>query len=271
MSNMQKSILKPEWKDIIRKNCHFYYDYNDSDRSWFEQILISFLRDTEFFGHRITITDEIKITIGGWAVRMLMKLKSGSFYYSHVKVVKVYPGHDLKSGALGEMENGIFYCQICLAWDDVKKSISNHEMGSNTVLHEFAHALDQMDRAMNGVPAMLLRECEIKQWKTVFTPDYILNNSKGKAIWDYLGLSRWKEYDPGNSSCVDLPEMFSVATEKYFEDAERLNRVAPEMYEQMNILYKQDTLSSVQSPVYFDRFLDVFEKIWDFFKKLKIG
>lgn|GEM_PF-1638072 len=236
--------MNSEWRRILSSNCHFYDDYDDSSRDWFEKILTRFLSDTDFVGQDIEITDEIRLTIAGWAVRMITNLGLGSYYYSHVTAIKVYPGHEVKSDVLGLMESGVFYCQICLAWDEVRDAIANAQSGSNTVLHEFAHALDLLDRKTNGVPTVLLSKDELDNWKAVFNHEYLFGGARGEVLWNYFQMSLWHGEGFKACSSVDMAEVFAVATEKYFEDTKRFNRVAPDLYEQMNILYKQDLLHS---------------------------
>lgn len=236
--------MKPEWRNILNNNCYFYSTYNCSERSRFEQILMTFLNNTRFKGYGIEINDKIKVTIAGWAMRMLTKLPLGAHYFSHVETVKVYPGSQLNEDAVGLMENGICYCHISLAWGDIRKDIKHPKKGSNTVLHEFAHALDLLDRKMDGSTPIIFDKKEIKQWQSIFSSDFILNNPRGKKIWSYLGLSRWRKYNIKTNSSVLTSEMFAVSTEKYFEDTRRLKKIAPEIFRQLNLLYKQSQLNS---------------------------
>ncbi len=215
---------------------------------------MAFLTNTEFVGQGIELTDKMRVTVAGWAVRLLMRLPFGASHYYHVEMVTIHPGNQVSSSSQGEMRGGFFYCHIYLAWGDVLTSIKKPNQGSNAVLHEFAHALDLLDREMDGVPSVLLNDRRVEQWSKVFSSNYILEHPKGKKLWDYLGLSRWREYDKSSLDCVDISELFAVATEKYFEDTARLHRIAPELYRQMNLLYKQHMLHKFKGN-WFDRLI----------------
>jgi len=80
---------------------------------------------------------------------------------------------------------------------------------------------------------------------------------------------REKKYDKEDNLCVDVSEMFAVATEKYFEDTKRLNSIAPEIYQQMNIVYKQNILIEKSSLSHFQRALDYLGQLSKSLKKLK--
>lgn len=224
---------------ILQKNCYFYSNYNDSTKKWFLQILEKIINTTKFTGHGIDISDEIKITISGWGARMLIGMPLGAYYVSHVEVIKVYPGYKVEDKVLGRYQDGSFYGHIQLDWENIQKEIKSPNKGSSTIIHEFAHSIDAIDRIIDGTPSGVLLKSERDSWKEVFNSNYILNNPKGKKIWKYLELKRWDDWPD-----IDISEMFATASEKYFEDPIKLNRLAPEIYEQLKILYKQDMLQS---------------------------
>lgn len=249
-------------EEILNKNCYFYTSYTKREKRWFNEILGRFLIETKFLGHNIDISDEIKIIIGAWAVRMIVNLPFGSYYYSHVDIVNVYSGHTVPSGALGQLRDGVFYCYVDLAWDDVMQSINDNSCKSSTIIHEFAHALDQKDRIINGVPSQALHHDQIENWKLIFNSVYFIKHPKINKIWKYFELSRWNEFKAGNQSCIEIGEVFAVASEKYFEDPKQLKRIAPEIYEQLNLLFKQDTASLKIKESFGSMVLTYFLKFW---------
>ncbi len=244
-------------EEILKKNCYFYSQYNYLVKRWFHQVLERFLVEIKFLGHGIDITNEIKITIGAWAVRVILKLPFGAYYYSHISVINIYPGDELPSGNIGEMVDGVFYCHVNLAWSDVQESIREKKSKSSTIIHEFVHALDQKDRITNGVPSLIIPFDQIEEWQSIFNAKYFIEHSKIKKIWNYFGLFRWSVYKAGDPSCVDVSEVLSVASEKYFEDPKKLNRIVPEVYEQLNKTFLQDTLKKHRSVfmIFWQRFV----------------
>lgn len=177
---------------------------------------------------------------------MIMGLPLGSYYFSHVKVINIFPDYEVSQDAIGEMDSGYFYCHINSAWKSIKKDVGKKN-GCNIILHEFAHSLDLLDRIANGFPGALLNKDESQYWNKYFSSEYILNTSQGKKIWKYLALSRWSQNADYPSEGVDIAEMFAVATEKYFEDTAKLNKISPEIYQLLDIVYKQNLLQNINN------------------------
>jgi len=229
-------------ENFLRANCHFYRDFSPTDKAWFEKMVDTFLDATNFVGQGAEITPEMRATVAGWAVRLLMRLPFGISHYYHLKTVTIHSGNQHGSSTSSEIKDGFFYCHVHLQWDEVEDAIRNHNNGSNSVLHQFARVLDLLDREMDGVPTALLNPRRLDQWNTIVNASYVLDHRKSKKVWDYLGLSRWRDYDKRDTGCVDVSALFAVATEKYFEDTVRFNRIAPDLYRQMNLLYQQHML-----------------------------
>ena len=96
---------------------------------------------------------------------------------------------------------------LVLSWDDVLADAAGSRTGSNVVLHEFAHELDDEDGEANGAPA-LERGQSYADWARVL----------GAA---YERLRR--DAERGHESVLDdygaqnPAEFFAVATEAFFE------------------------------------------------------
>jgi Mlc titration factor MtfA (ptsG expression regulator) len=120
---------------------------------------------------------------------------------------------------------------IVLAWDAVKKAGRHPERGHNLVVHEFAHKLDLLDGAVDGVPPLGSAE-EYQRWSDVCRAEYRaleLRAEQGRpGPLDTYGL-----VSPG--------EFFAVATEAFFDQPLALQRQHPALYEVLQNFYRQDT------------------------------
>ena len=227
------------WVDCY---CWFYKDLSAPKQAKFIRLLNAFIQDTNFIGVGITITDEMRIAVGGWAVFLVLNMPLDITWYQRIEQISIFPGDCLKhqGQSLGQMNSGSHYCQIELAWDEVRNSSTKAFVSSNTVLHEFAHSLDYIDRVIDGSPSVLLKAGEREVWEKAFSTGYIFEKRthKRNQLWHFFGLGRWNEFDPDNPGCVDVGELFAVSTELFFESPRSLLRQAPEIYQCLVMLYK---------------------------------
>ena len=119
--------------------------------------------------------------------------------------------------------------EACLSWDDVVPGARDAADGSNVVLHEFAHQLDQEDGESDGAP--LLASTALRTWGRVLGAEYERLREEvaadPRSVLDACGAS-------------DRPEFFAVATESFFERPLQLEREHPELYQQLKQFYGQD-------------------------------
>ena len=67
---------------------------------------------------------------------------------------------------------------LILSWKDARPGVHPHGLGSNVILHEFAHKLDMLDGSADGTPP-LHPDMELRAWIDTFTETY---NSLRKRI-----------------------------------------------------------------------------------------
>lgn len=107
-----------------------------------------------------------------------------------------------------------------------------HGLGSNVILHEFAHKLDMFDGYADGTP-ILHPDMRLQDWVKIFT-----------AAYDHLR----EDIEDNTRTSIDPyaaekpAEFFAVVTEEFFEVPERLHRYHPNIYEQLRLFYRQDPL-----------------------------
>ncbi|MBT8439640.1 MAG: zinc-dependent peptidase [Gammaproteobacteria bacterium] len=243
----------------IQRYCWFYEFLSKENQQEFRNLLEVFLKDANFTGVGIEITREIRIAVGGWAVFLVLNRPLAISWYRHIERISIYPGDSLKTGdSLGQMIDGSHYCQIHLAWDEVRESSTKATVSRNTILHEFAHSLDNLDRNIDGHPRLLLSRDEYSRWEDVFCEDYIHNrhDSDRNRLWKFFGLGAWNEFDANDPSCVDVGALFAVSTEMFFECPSQLLDHAPEIYECLNMLYKFDPIKDFPKKPKFSRAWD---------------
>jgi MtfA peptidase len=142
----------------------------------------------------------------------------------------VHVGDDVLSGEAWEQG------PVILAWDEV--DASGRGTGFNVVAHEFAHKLDYLDGAMNGLP-LLHADMSVARWNAVF-----------QAAFDALCASVERGEDPWlDPYAAENPaEFFAVCSELFFDLPEGLAAEHPDVYAQLAAYYRQDPAAAAHVP-----------------------
>lgn len=119
---------------------------------------------------------------------------------------------------------------VILSWADAKPGSHPHGSASNVILHEFAHKLDMLNGAANGMPPLhadMVRE----RWTA----------SLSQAFEDlYHRVERHHQTTIDPYAAESPAEFFAVLTEVFFEQPARLHHLYPDVYEQLRLFYRQD-------------------------------
>lgn len=230
------------WRAIVEKNVPFFRRLSPVDQAELLGHVVVFLEEKTFEGcGGLEITDEVRVSIAAQAC-VLMLHDPDPQYFSDVSTVLVYPsayvapsierrpdGTIVEGGGvrLGEAwTRG----EVILAWDHVLGGAADVRDGRNVVLHEFAHKLDQEDGAADGAPTLPTRS-QYVAWARVLGHEFhALQTSVAKrrrTVLDAYGATNPAEF-------------FAVATECFFEKGSAMRRKHPELYGQLQLLYRQD-------------------------------
>lgn len=178
------------------------------------------------------------------ALGCLPILELGLDWYRGWYSILIYPGgfrarheyrdesglvHEQVSDLIGEAwDSG----PLVLSWDDIQNGAVLD--GYNVVLHEFAHKLDMLNGAVNGMPP-LHRDMSRRDWTRAFT-DAWNHAQAAAAAGQETVIDRYALESPG--------EFFAVACETFFELPERLYTGYPAVYAQLCRFFRQDPLDS---------------------------
>lgn len=154
------------------------------------------------------------------------RLRSVLLYPSAYKVKSEHGGEDVRLGE--SWHSG----SVILAWESVRAGGRNEEDGHHVTLHEFAHQLDQVDGAADGVPE-LQGTGSYREWAEVFGNAYEHFQRK-------LDGGRRTVIDPYGAT--NPAEFFAVATETFYEKPAQLYEHFPKVYDQLREYYQVDPL-----------------------------
>ena len=204
-----------------------------------EQALVFLHEKTLVPAGGLALTDAMRVRIAVLACLPVLEL--GVDCYDDVLSVVVYPdefivpereivdeagvvhvGDDVLSGEAWEQG------PVVLSWKDVEASGIGE--GFNVVAHEFAHKLDLLDGAFDGMPP-LHREMRARDWIAAFQSAYddlVKRVERGQKTW----------IDP--YAAEEPAEFFAVCTELFFDVPAEFRRRYPAVYAQLAAFFRQD-------------------------------
>lgn len=216
-----------DWHRIIDERLPFYADLDETLRETFRDELQVFLSRVEFFGAAdLEITDDIRVTIGGSAVRLILGLDDS--FYDRLKEIVVYP-HDYRhpdedgTHVLGEAHD---FGTVVLSWPAVLAGLSRPTDGHDTAVHEFAHVLDKTSLGFDGTPRLRARE-DYAVWGDVLSHHYHRLSDGKQPETDILRMY----------GAINEAEFFAVATEAFFERTDEMREKAPDLFEVLAKFY----------------------------------
>jgi len=243
--------LPGDWESVIQRRVSYYHVLPAGQQEDLRALIQVFLDEKPFEGCAgLKITDEIRLTISGYACILL--LGGQSDLYPKLRTILVYP-HGYLAPRFGRQPDGTVseglqprsgeswsFGNIVLSWSDILRDAANPQSGRNIVFHEFAHQLDTESGSAQGAP-VLPSNARYAEWTRVLTIEYeslIRSIEQGReSLLDEYGATSPAEF-------------FAVATECFFLKSLELKLQHPELYTQMKLYYRQDpTNYSGQWPV----------------------
>ncbi|TFH44556.1 MAG: zinc-dependent peptidase [Lysobacterales bacterium] len=199
-----------------------------------------FLHDKVFEGaDSLILTDAMRVTVALQACLPILNL--GLDWYDGWVSVILYPAGFIPSREYTD-ETGVVHRArhalsgeswlrgpVILSWPDVLPADTSS--GHNVVIHEFAHKLDMLDGAANGVPP-LHPGMSVDRWAEVFSKAYA-------DFQDRIERSEETAIDPYGAE--EPEEFFAVLSEIFFEQPLLVEQTYPAVYRQLAGFYRQDT------------------------------
>lgn len=233
--------IPPAWNAILNSRVHYLRLLPPEKQDELRAIVQVFLDEKGFEGCGGTaITDEIRLTIAGYACLLLLGGQSDLF--PKLRTILVYPRayfapHEIHGpdGTIGEglqerTGESWSFGNIVLSWRDVLRDSMNFRHGRNIVIHEFAHQLDFESGSAQGAP-ILPRGTTYAEWARVLGREY-------DALLESLESGKPSLLDKYGAS--NPAEFFAVASECFFLKPADLERQHPALYTQLQLYYRQD-------------------------------
>ncbi len=122
---------------------------------------------------------------------------------------------------------------VILSWADADPDKQDsRSLGSNVILHEFAHKLDMLNGVANGMP-VLNKDMKREDWTRKFSCAY-------DRLLRELEHGRHVSIDP--YAAESPAEFFAVVSEYFFMAPEFLQEQYPGVYREVSSYYRQNPL-----------------------------
>jgi len=229
------------WLEIIKRNVPIYRLLSAADQKELQRHILIFIAEKLFEGCGcLPITDEIKVTIASQACILLLHRKTD--YYPGLSSILVYPrsyvarstehlpGGVVTEGTEIRLGESWHHGSVVLSWDDVRRSAADIHDGHNVVLHEFAHQIDSVFAKSDSTPVLKSTSTFIA-WARILQKEY-------RKLRREVSLDSVTFLD--KYGAVNPAEFFAVATEYFFVKPMQLQRLHPELYEELKRFYQQD-------------------------------
>ncbi len=233
-----------DWHRVLEQRVPVYKKMPPELREKLRQRMTIFLDEKRFEGcGGLEMTDEKRIVIAAYACVLI--LEETSDYYGDLQSILVYPDdyvapvHDEGEGGIVsvgyESRKGEYWGMgsIVLSWKDIERNLYTHKDGQNLIYHEFSHLLDDRYGLTAGISETgeAIRDDE---WSRTLAKTY------RRLIRD-VQMGRRHILDPYGAQ--HPAELFSVATEAFFEQPAEVKRSLPELYNLFRSFYQVDPAS----------------------------
>ncbi len=241
----RKSILKKmfpvEWELILNREVAYYSSLSKEEKQKFNNMVHIFLNEKIITGIDTDVDDKCRLLIASSAIIPVFKFPD--WEYDNLVEILVYPKNfdenyqyvknNNNKQILGLVTN--IASTMILSKPALYHGFKDSADKLNVGFHEFIHAVDGGDGAIDGIPALLIKRDDIKEWLRIV-------KQESKRIEE--GHSDINPYALTNNA-----EFFSVSSEYFFENPEAMSDKYPELYNILMKIFKQDTKSKLKSVI----------------------
>ena len=221
-------LTRREVTSLLAAEVPFYRALSGEGRRRFAARVAAFLSEVTVTGVGCVVEDLDRVLVAASAQMLLLGTTESR--YPGLREVLLQPRHfdedgqarDPERDMLGMVGEELLSSTMILSREDLRAAFGpTPEV--HVGVHEFAHWLDRLDGAADGVPTMYLSPEAVPRWRRVVTAE--LARVRGGRGW----LDPYAGEDPA--------ELYAVATEHYFLWPRELRRAHGELYGLLRGLY----------------------------------
>ncbi|TLM62807.1 MAG: zinc-dependent peptidase [Deltaproteobacteria bacterium] len=235
-------------RQILRDNVPLSRILPQAEGERLERLVGDFLDRKHFEGcHGLKVTEEMRVTVAGYACLLLLRDPVGDF--PQLGTVVVYPesfAAPIRSAnhvgivtetveeRLGESwREGT----VVLTWDSIREIIAGMSGDCNVIIHEFAHQIDARRGLTDGAPLLALRG-RYRDWDDLLPAEQRRQRT---------ALRRGRPASLDAYAFTSAEELFAVATECFYMRPVRFRNSHPELHAELQAVYGVDPAAWVLS------------------------
>lgn len=232
------------WRSILRNKVPYFRRLPTNLQLRLKSQIQVFVAEKPFIGcDGLVVTDEMRVVVAAQAC--LLTLNRPGYYFPSVSQILIYPSAFVTEREQADPQgllvsnrdilNGESWThgQVILSWPDVLTGAEIDNDGSNLVIHEFAHQLDQEKGYANGAPSLLNRK-RMRTWSTVLSGEFSALQEKARvneeSLFDHYGATNPAEF-------------FAVVSEVFFEQPQLMLEHHPILFREFAKFYRLNPLS----------------------------
>lgn len=226
-----------QWRQWLEEHVPFYAHQDALDRRRFERDMQFVLAEQRFEAvGDVDVDEEVRLSVAAGAALLLHGRPDWD--WPTQRTVLIYPDRfdDTYHKSDAAHFDGMIHPQgpIILSKRAIERSWSNAHDGDNVVLHELAHAFDNLRSGAAGMPSFLNPK-SATSWRAIVQEEMEQARQGSSLLRPYAGSS------PG--------ELFAVAVENFFERPEQLRGRHPDLYKALSAFFNLDPLDGAQEPL----------------------
>lgn len=219
------------WNNLLRDSWPLYNNLPEELKKQLQQRIQIFINEKAFYGCQgFEVNEHHKVLIAAQAC--LLIVNKSIQHYDSLQAILVYPSTfvvnrgNLMGNELYDNEplalSGESWSvgKVIISWDDAVSGMINSRDGTNVVIHEFAHILDQESGYANGAPILNSR-ADYQRWSNSFLNAY-------QRLQNRLQQNQWTAINAYGGTGPE--EFFAVVTEMFFEQPDILEQYEPQVY-----------------------------------------
>lgn len=211
-------------------------------RATLEGKIHRFLDQVDFIGcNGLEVDEEMELSIAAQACLLVV---NSDQWYDGLSTILIYPsafksvqqsqvGYVVTEREIVRSGESWLHGPVILSWAHSRQGAINPRDGQNVVFHEFAHQIDALTGATNGVPILGPGQ-SFAEWEKAFLSAYEAHVEKvtngRRTVIDAYGAENHEEF-------------FAVAVEMFFEKPAPLKREEPAIYKQLEKLFQVDPVN----------------------------
>jgi hypothetical protein len=231
------------WERVLSERVVYYVSLDPTERERFRNLVSIFLDEVRVTGIRAEVDDVVLALVGASAVIPIFGFPD--WEYARLGEVLIYPGSfstdfekasDAGGNTLGMVGMGHLRGVMILSRPDLLAGFERYLDRENVGVHEFTHLVDAADGVVDGVPPGVPSKLA-HQWAAYVAAELRAPHAPGRPLRPY--------------AYTNEAEFLAVVAESFFERPDTLREKAPELYEQLELLFRQDTetrLAGVRLP-----------------------